>query len=354
MKCAVRRPRARDRLLGFGLATAVLLPMAAAPAWAADQAPAPAQSPDAPGAPKRKRQPPPPVIPTAETLQAQKLYQGGSYEQAVAQAKAALNKNERYTPAMLIMAKSYYKLRKYEWVKTLWEMMQNAGASDAEKAEMYQILGFLELEKQNVPGTIELFKKATDARPENAVLWNNLGAEYLTAKNYKEAVPALEKATQLQPTFSKAFLNLGSAYRGVKDYAKSEQAYKRALQLFPNYADAVFDLGILYLDADKMPNTDFIAQMNTAVGYLQRYKQMVGGQAGASDPSDQYILEAQEKIKKEQKRIERQKKQEERDRQRAAQKPAGAAAPAGGAPAAGSKPAGSPPANTGAKTPVVE
>ena len=57
------------------------------------------------------------------------------------QAKAALNKNERYTPAMLVMAKSFYKLHKYEWMKKLWEMMQANGASDAEKSEIYQLLG---------------------------------------------------------------------------------------------------------------------------------------------------------------------------------------------------------------------
>jgi len=290
-----------------------------------------------------RREPPPPVIPTAETQQADQLYRGGRYQDAVAAAKAALTKNERYTPAMLVMAKSYFKLKKYEWMKKLWEMMQANGASDAEKSEIYQLLAFLEMDQKNVPGAIALLKQAADAKPDNAVLWNNLGAEYLTAKNYTEAQPVLEKATQLQPGFAKAHLNLGDAYRGNKQYDRAKTEYDRALQLFPNYADAVFNLGILYLDADKLPNMDLFAKENTAIGYFQKYKQMMGSSLSSADPVEGYIAEAQDHMNKEQKRLERMKKQQERDAARAAKKAAddakkAGAAPPGGAPAAPAAP----------------
>ena len=166
----------------------------------------------------------------------------------------------------------------------------------------------------------------------------------------------LEKATQLQPGFSKAFLNLGSAYRGTKDYEKAQDAYRHALQLFPNYADAVFNLGILYLDADKMPNVDTIAKLNTAISYFQKYKQMIGAAPPPGDPAETYVAEAQDKIVKEQKRIERQKKAEERERQRAAQKAAGGAGgSAGGKPAAVAPPTGAPaaPASSAPAAPPV-
>ena len=104
------------------------------------------------------------------------------------------------------------------------------------------------------------------------------------AKNYAEATPVLERAAQLQPGFAKAHLNLGDAYRGVKQYERAQEEYQKALQLFPNYADAVFNLGILYLDADKMPNMDLFAKQNTAIQYLQKYKQMMGGTLPAVRP----------------------------------------------------------------------
>jgi tetratricopeptide (TPR) repeat protein len=267
----------------------------------------------------------------------------------VAQAKLALTKNDKYTPAMLIMAKSYYKLRKYEWVRHLWKMMQANNATPAEQAEMYHLLAWMEIEKKNTPGAIEQLKKATEARAENPVTWNNLGAQYLEAKNYREAAPALEKAVDLNPTFAKAYLNLGSAYRGLKEYDKAETSYKKALQLFPNYADAVFHMGILYLDAEKVPNMDTIARLNTAITHLSKYRQMMGNLLRPGDPVDGYLAEAQDKISKEEKRLDRQKKQEERDRARQSQK---GAAPAG-APPAGAPPAGAPPKPAPPRAPIL-
>jgi tetratricopeptide (TPR) repeat protein len=301
----------------------------------------------------RRRQPPPAVIPADEVKAAQKLYDARNYQGAVIQAKAALNKNERYTPAMLVMAKAYFKLGKNEWVKTLGDMMKNAGASEAERSDIYQMLAFMEVDKKNTPGAIEQFRKAAEARPDNAILWNNLGAQYLVVKNYREAGPVLEKAVQLQPTFTKAHLNLGSAYRGVKQFDKALAEYKQALALFPRYADAVFNLGILYLDADKMPNMDTTAKLNTAITYLQNYRQMLTGAGQPVPPeADAYLSEAQEGIKKEQKRIERQKKQEERDRQRAAKKTADdAKKPAAPAPAPGGYPAAPAPGYPAAPAP---
>jgi Flp pilus assembly protein TadD len=286
-------------------------------------------TPAVPGQGRRRRTPPPAVTPVQETAEAQKRYTAGDYNGAVTQAKVALTKNDKYTPAMLVMAKAYYKLRKHEWVRHLWKMMQANNATQAEQAEMYHLLAWMEIEKKNVPGAIDMLKKAADARPENPVLWNNLGAQYLEAKNYRDAAPALEKAVELNPSFAKAFLNLGSAYRGLREYDRAAGSYQKALQLFPNYADAVFHLGILYLDADKVPNMDTIAKLNTALGHFQRYKQMMGNLlARGGDPVDTYVAEAHEKIGKEQKRIERAKAQAERERQRAAQKAAEAAKPA--------------------------
>jgi tetratricopeptide (TPR) repeat protein len=289
------------------------------------------------------------MIPTQETEQAGSLYRAGDYRGAVEQAKAALNKNEKYTPAMLIMAKAYFKVGKYEWVRTLLEMMTNANATDAEKAEMYEMVGFMEREKQNSPGAVEMFEKATVALGSNARMWNNLGAQYMEAKNYRRALPALEKAIALQPTMARAHVNLGSAHRGIKDYEKAHAEYQTALKLFPNYADAVFNLGILYLDADKMPNMDIIAKLNTGITYLQRYQQMMtsGGVPLAADPADGYIADAQKAIENEGKKIERTRKQAEAKAKREAQKAAEATEAAKAAAAAPPPPPPAAPATPG-------
>ena len=255
----------------------------------------------------------------------------------MAAAKAALNKNERYTPAMLVMAKSYYKLHKYEWMKKLWEMMQANGASSAEKAEIYQLLAFLEVdaeERRRAPSC------CSSRRPTPSPTTRSCGTTSARSTWRPRTTPTRRRCSsgpsQLQPGFAKAHLNLGDAYRGLKQYEKAQEEYQKALQLFPNYADAVFNLGILYLDADKMPNMDLFAKENTAIQYFQQYKQMMGGTLPPSDPAEGYIAEAQDKIKKEEKRLDRLKKQQEREAARAAKKAADdakKAAAAGGQPA---------------------
>ena len=106
----------------------------------------------------------------------------------------------------------------------------------------------------------------------------------------------------------------------------------------------MFNIGILYLDADKMPNMDLFAKENTAIQYFQKYKQMMGGTLPPSDPAEAYITEAQDKIKKEEKRLDRLKKQQEREAARASKKAADDAkkAAAGQAPAPGAPPGATP------------
>ena len=103
----------------------------------------------------------------------------------MAAAKAALNKNERYTPAMLVMAKSYYKLHKYEWMKKLWEMMQANGASDAGEG---RDLPAARLPRDRRTRTFRAPSPSSSRPPKRSpttpILWNNLGAQYLAAKNY--------------------------------------------------------------------------------------------------------------------------------------------------------------------------
>src|ERR1017187_6244128 len=85
------------------LAGLPVLILATSLAWPASvvAADVPTPAPE-PGGVRKRREPPPAVIPTDEVKAAQKLYDARNYQGAVIKAKAALNKNERYTPAMLV------------------------------------------------------------------------------------------------------------------------------------------------------------------------------------------------------------------------------------------------------------
>ncbi len=256
--------------------------------------------------------------PKPDTLAAENFLKRQRYEDAIRQAKLALGRDERYVPAMVVLAKAYYYERKYELATSIIDI---AKSIDPNNAECYNLLGFIALTHDDRISATAAFKKATelDARYGNA--WDNLAAQYLFGKNYDGALEAAQKATQLLPVFPKAWNNLGSAYRGKLQYAESETAYKRATQLDPNYADAYFNLGILYLDAKQMPGTDLVTKLNTSINYLNKYKQLAGYRLKSDDPADGYIAEARTGIDREQKRLLRMQKQQQRGEPKAAPPP---------------------------------
>ncbi|HEU5478227.1 MAG TPA: tetratricopeptide repeat protein, partial [Candidatus Tumulicola sp.] len=197
--------------------------------------------------------------PKPDTLAAQNYLKRQRYEDAIRQAKLALGRDERYVPAMVVLAKAYYFERKYELATSIVDM---AKSIDPNNAECYNLLGFIALTHDDRISATAAFRKATELDSRYGNAWDNLAAQYLYGKNYDGALDAAKKATDLMPQFATAWNNLGSAYRGKQQYAEAESAYKRATQLDPNYANAYFDLGILYLDAKQMPGTDLITKLN--------------------------------------------------------------------------------------------
>lgn len=247
--------------------------------------------------------------PKPDTLAAENFLKRQRYEDAIRQAKLALGRDERYVPAMIVLAKAYYYERKYELSTSIIDI---AKSIDANNAECYNLLGFIALTHDDRISATAAFKKATELDPRYGNAWDNLAAQYLFGKNYDGALDAAKKATEMMPQFPKAWNNYGSALRGKQQYAEAESAYKRATQLDPNYADAYFNLGILYLDAKQMPGTDLITKENTAINYLNKYKQLAGYRLTKDDPADTYIAEARTSIDREQKRLLRLQKQQQR------------------------------------------
>ena len=273
--------------------------------------------------------------PAPDTKAADDLLLRGRYEDAIRQAKLALGRDERYVPAMIVMAKAYYHLRKFELTGSIIEIAKSidSGAKKGENdAECYNLLGFLALNRDDRIGATAGFKKATEADDKFGPGWLNLTAQYLYAKNYDGAVEAGERSVKLMKKSARAHLNLGSAYRGKLRYPDAEKEYKTALELDANLADAWFDLGILYLDAKEMPGPkgpiDLTEKLNTAISHFNRYKQLGGYKIAKDDPVDTYINDCKTQIDREAKRIERLKRQQERT------KPKDGAAPAAPAPAA--------------------
>jgi tetratricopeptide (TPR) repeat protein len=279
-------------------------------------------------------------IPTAEVSNALMLVRRGQYEQAINQAKAALRRNEKYAPAMVVMGRAYYQLNKSEFAESICDL---ALSIDASQGECHIIKGFVALKNDNDPVAREQFEKATKAKPGLGAAWLNLGVQYLKVKNYTAAITALEEATRLMASRAEAHLNLGSAYRGAgaqDQLTKAQASYTKALQLKPNYAAAYFNLGILFLDAVTFPGMTKLQQLNTAVSHFNSYKR-AQPTLPKDDPVDGYIKQAQKDYERETKAQARDAARKARDAAKKAA-PAPAPAPKGTAPAPDKKTAPAP------------
>lgn len=230
------------------------------------------------------------------------LIQSRRHEDAIRIAKAALRRDERAVPAMVVLAKAYYHLGRYELAL---QILDQAKAIEATNAELHNLRGFVLLARDNRDGAIAAFTEAVTARPDYAEAHSNLGVLYLRGGNYARAVQELEAAQRLAPNWVNLYLNLGDAYRGAKAYKQSKQVLDVAVRMQPNLADAHFNMGVLFLQADAIEGMDKVQQLNSAVREFTRYRELMGPRLDREDPSTRYVEEANRAIKREETRRQR-------------------------------------------------
>ena len=84
--------------------------------------------------------------PKPDTDQALRLLRSAHYPEAIQQAKLALGRDEKYVPAMMVMAKGYYYQHKFELANTVIEI---AKSIDKSCAECFNLQGFIACAKAN-------------------------------------------------------------------------------------------------------------------------------------------------------------------------------------------------------------
>lgn len=268
--------------------------------------------------------------PKAYVSQAEDQLQSGSNEVAIATAKRALQIDDRYAPAMVVIGQAEYNEGKIELARYA---LDQALLIDPHNADANNLYGMIDQTRDDLPSdqeriatAIKHFQGATQSNGDFAAAWNNLGAMYLKEKHFADAQQALEKAVAIRPNWAIAELNLGCAYRGVgltttdasqRDpmLQKAQQALERAAQLDPNNPDVAFDLGILYLDADPFPGLANVDRLQKVVDELTSYQQLMGPRLQPDDPTQGpagYLVFARAQHEHEVKELERKARQKEK------------------------------------------
>jgi len=152
---------------------------------------------------------PEPYFELATALQA-----AGQIDQAVAQYRATLKLDPRYSPALLGLGTAF--------------------------------------KQQGLLGqAADSFTRATQAAPDNPKAWNELGQTDIDLDHLPEARSALTKAISLDPEMPQAHNGLGAVLAQTGDFEGAEQQFREAIRILPNYGEAHGNLaGVLDLRKD--------------------------------------------------------------------------------------------------------
>ena len=117
--------------------------------------------------------------------------------------------------------------------------------------QMWQLLGSLHYQANNLSDAIEALRRAHKNEPENTTFMIQLG-EFLRQDNKaSEAITILEQATELAPEDANAWTNLGVAFQQGKRMADAKIAYEKALALNPKSAAIVSKLTTIAVESEE-------------------------------------------------------------------------------------------------------
>lgn len=280
-----------------------------------------------------------------QSVYANALLAADREDEAIEHAKAVLRRDERYTPAMMALAKANLKKGRVELAQSIIGQVLKINDKNSE-AHYYN--GTLLKADQRLAEAMAEFRKAVEIRPDYAEARMALGVQLLSGGNYPEAVENLEICARLVPNSVPVYLNLGDAYRASKRWVDAKKSFDKALQLEPKLAEAHFNLGLLYQEAqENYPGMDKMAALNAAIAEFNAYRELKGPKISKHDPSADYLADLARGIEREKKRIEKEKARKEREAARAAKEAARAAKQAQakpeGAGTEGAKPDGTKP-----------
>jgi tetratricopeptide (TPR) repeat protein len=105
-------------------------------------------------------------------------------------------------------------------------------------------LGNVLRDKGDLDGAIACYQKALDLDPKYAPAHCNLGVALYDRHDLDGAIACFQKALELDPKFATAYYNLGNALRAKGDLDGAIACYKKVLILAPKNAEAHNNLGI--------------------------------------------------------------------------------------------------------------
>lgn len=125
------------------------------------------------------------------------------------------------------------------------EAYQEALTIDEKNAEIYNLLGVLKLQQNDVISAINWIEKAIEQNPAE-YFYETLFQAYVRAGLYKHIVRRENEVLTLFPENFSLLFNIALAYKNIKDVKSAIKFYDKALKIDPGSFTAWFNLSHLY------------------------------------------------------------------------------------------------------------
>jgi len=239
-----------------------------------------------------------------QALYAEVLVEAKRLDEAWMAARRALQCDERFVPALVVLVKASRAQGRDELADSI---LEQAMQIDPDVAELHFLLGEkLGTEPGELREAMAAYERAVELRPNYAEAQIALGIRLLAGGNYPAALSRFQISERLVPTLPAVHVNLGDAYRATKQWTEARRAYQRALDLQPKLPEAHYGLGLLFLTAaGDFPGLDELSAYQKAVDEFKTYRDEMGPRLAKDDQSAEYLLDLDRMIKRARRRAER-------------------------------------------------
>lgn len=126
--------------------------------------------------------------------------------------------NESELNELLLQGKEYVEAKDYDRALAIYE---RAATLDANNAQIFSGIGYLQAQKQNYQLAIAAYKKAIALEPDNAELYYALGYSFGNAGKNVRAAQAYQRAIALEPENVQNYIGLGIVQLREQQYDRA-------------------------------------------------------------------------------------------------------------------------------------
>lgn len=230
------------------------------------------------------------------------------YDEAIAEAKAALFINSKAIPIYNDLAMVYLDTNRYDLARfTLEKALADIDGAKG-NARLHAVLGEVYYRLGYTGDAVQSFQKSLELDPYQLPALLYLAGYHMDNRSWTDATPLLERAMKVAPNDAGIQLNLGICYRGEGRFEEAKRAYNEALRLRPKDPEPYRNLAVLY--------GDYMKAYDAALQSIEDYRRAGGGPASELDAWIASIKKEQERIEKQRLREERQRKEAEEARKK--------------------------------------